>query len=135
MDAITIPDVWSGQDRTLTVQDMENMPDDEFRYELDDGMLIASPARSTLHQFAVARLTVILSAACPAGLVVLPGVDVNINKFQRPSRADRLRASFGRTRADRSCHRRRGVPRGGPVPGSHCAAPARNGWLIISADL
>ena len=35
MDAMTIPDVWSGQDRALTVQDMENMP--------DDGWLIISP--------------------------------------------------------------------------------------------
>ena len=87
MDAMTIPDVWSGQDRALTVEDMENMPDDEFRYELDDGVLIVSPAPSTLHQFAVARLTVILSAACPAGLVVLPGVGVNINKFQTSTRA------------------------------------------------
>ena len=82
MDAMTIPEVWSGQDRALTVEDMENMPDDEFRYELDDGVLIVSPAPSTLHQLAVARLTVILSAACPAGLVVLPGVGVNISKFQ-----------------------------------------------------
>ena len=82
MDAMTIPDVWSGQDRALTVEDMENMPDDEFRYELDDGVLIVSPAPSTLHQLAVARLTVILSAACPPGLVVLPGVGVNISKFQ-----------------------------------------------------
>src|SRR5258707_12505498 len=82
MDAMTIPDVWSGQDRALTVEDMENMPDDEFRYELDDGVLIVSPAPSTLHQLAVARLTVIFSASCPAGLVVLPGVGVNINKFQ-----------------------------------------------------
>ena len=57
MDAMTIPDVWSGQDRALTVEDMENMPDDEFRYELDDGVLIVSPAPSTLHQLAVARLT------------------------------------------------------------------------------
>src|SRR5258708_7823847 len=80
MDAMTIPDVWSGQDRALTVEDMETMPDDEFRYELDDGVLIVSPAPSTLHQLAVARLTVILSAACPAGLVVLPGVGVS--KFQ-----------------------------------------------------
>jgi hypothetical protein len=46
MDAMTIPDVWSGQDRALTVEDMENMPDDEFRYELDDGVLIVSPAPS-----------------------------------------------------------------------------------------
>ena len=82
MDAMTIPDVWSGQDRVLTVEDMENMPDDEFRYELDDGVLIVSPAPSSLHQLAVARLTVILSTACPAGLVVLPGVGVNISKLQ-----------------------------------------------------
>ena len=105
MDAMTIPDVWSGQDRALTVEDMENMPDDEFRYELDDGVLIVSPAPSTLHQLAVARLTVILSAACPAGSVVLPGVGI---------------------RANRSCHRRRGVPRGGSVPGNYRAVPARN---------
>jgi hypothetical protein len=45
MDAMTAPDVWSGQDRMLTAADMENMPDDEFRYELDDGVLIASRRR------------------------------------------------------------------------------------------
>jgi Uma2 family endonuclease len=82
MDAMTDPYLWSGQDRMLTVEDMENMPDDEFRYELDDGVLIVSPAPSRLHQLAVARLTVIISAACPAELVVLPGVGVNITKFQ-----------------------------------------------------
>jgi Uma2 family endonuclease len=82
MDAMTDPYLWSGQDRTLTVEDMENMPDDEFRYELDDGVLIVSPAPSTLHQLAVARLTVMLTAACPAGMVVLPGVGVNITRFQ-----------------------------------------------------
>jgi Uma2 family endonuclease len=82
MDAMTDPYLWSGQERMLTVEDMENMPDDEFRYELDDGVLIASPAPSTLHQLAVTRLAVILSAACPAGLVVLAGVGVNISRFQ-----------------------------------------------------
>ena len=82
MGLMTVPNVWSGQDRMLTVEDMENLPDDEFRYELDDGVLIVSPAPSTLHQLAVTRLTVILSAACPAELVVLAGVGVNISKFQ-----------------------------------------------------
>lgn len=82
MGVMTTPDVWSGQDRMLTVGDMENMPDDEFRYELDDGMLIVSPAPSGLHQLGVARLTVMLTAACPPGLLVLPGVGVNISKFQ-----------------------------------------------------
>jgi Uma2 family endonuclease len=55
MGVMTTPDFWSGQDRMLTVADMENMPDDEFRYELDDGVLIVSPAPSNLHQLAVAR--------------------------------------------------------------------------------
>src|ERR1700678_3576164 len=82
MGVMTVPDLWPGQERVLPVEDMENMPDDEFRYELDDGVLIVSPAPSRLHQLAVARLTVILSAACPAGLVVLPGVGVNISKVQ-----------------------------------------------------
>ncbi len=59
MGVMTAPDFWSGQDRVLTVEDMENMPDDEFRYELDDGVLIVSPAPSTLHQLAVTRLAVI----------------------------------------------------------------------------
>jgi hypothetical protein len=44
MGVMTIPEAWYVQDRTLTVEDMENMPDDEFRYELDDGVLIVSPA-------------------------------------------------------------------------------------------
>ncbi len=103
MDAVTTPDVWSGQDRMLSVEDMENMPDDEFRYELDDGVLIVSPAPTTLHQLAVARLTVLLSAACPAEMVVLPGVGVNITKFQHrvPDlavvRADHLETVFQET--------------------------------------
>jgi len=49
MDAMTIPDVWSGQDRALTVEDMENMPDDEFRYELDDGVVEVASARTRLY--------------------------------------------------------------------------------------
>src|SRR6266568_186564 len=103
MGVMTAPYLWSGQERALTVEDMENMPDDEFRYELDDGVLIVSPAPSTLHQLAVARLTVVLSAACPAGFVVLPGVGVNITKFQHrvPDvavvRADSLDSFFQET--------------------------------------
>lgn len=82
MDVMTDPYLWSGQDPMLTVEDMEKMPDDEFRYELDDGVLIVSPPPSRLHQLAVTRLAVVLSAACPTGLVVLAGVGVNISKFQ-----------------------------------------------------
>jgi Uma2 family endonuclease len=103
MGVMTVPEVWSGQDRILTVEDMENMPDDEFRYELDDGVLIVSPAPSTLHQPAVTRLAVILSMACPAEFVVLAGVGVNISEFQHrvPDlavvRADSLETVFQET--------------------------------------
>ncbi len=82
MNVMTAPEVWSGQDRALTVEDMENMPDDEFRYELDDGVLIVSPAPSSLHQLAVTRLTVILAAACPPEFEVLVGPGVNVSRFQ-----------------------------------------------------
>jgi Uma2 family endonuclease len=79
---MTAPDVWADQERALTVVDMENMPDDEFRYELDDGVLIVSPAPSSLHQRVVFRLAQVLDAACPPELEVIPGVGVNINRFQ-----------------------------------------------------
>jgi Uma2 family endonuclease len=82
MNVMTAPDVWSDQGRALTVEDMENMPDDEFRYELDDGILIVSPAPSYLHQRVVFRLAMVLDAACPPEFEVLLGVGVNISQFQ-----------------------------------------------------
>jgi Uma2 family endonuclease len=99
MSVMSAPDVWSGQERLLTVDDMEDMPDDEFRYELDDGVLIVSPVPSSLHQLAVTRLTLILSAVCPAELVVLAGIAVNITRFQHrvPDLAVVRADSFGTT--------------------------------------
>src|ERR1700689_1369928 len=82
MGVMTVPDLWSGQDRVLTVEDMENMPDDEFRYELDDGVLIVSPTPSNLHQLAVFRLAQVLDAACPPRYEVVPGVGVNLTRHQ-----------------------------------------------------
>jgi Uma2 family endonuclease len=82
MNVMTAPDVWADQSRALTVEDMENMPDDEFRYELDDGVLIVSPAPSHLHQRVVFRLAQILDAACPPEYEVLPGPGINISRFQ-----------------------------------------------------
>ena len=81
MHAPEVPEAWA-QDRVFTVEDLEDMPDDEFRYELDDGMLIVSPAPSLPHQIAITRLAIILNAACPPGLLVVAGPGVNINKFQ-----------------------------------------------------
>jgi len=51
MGVMTVPDVRSGQDRVLTVEDMENMPDDEFRHELDDN---EEPARHVIRQSGIA---------------------------------------------------------------------------------
>ena|SRR5690349_11713584 len=82
MRAPEVPGIWADPDREFTVEDMEDMPDDEFRYELDDGMLIVSPALSLPHQIAITQLAIILNAACPAGLLVVAGPGVNINKFQ-----------------------------------------------------
>jgi Uma2 family endonuclease len=82
MSVMTAPEVWSDSGRTLTVEDMENMPDDEFRYELDDGVLSVSPAPSNRHQLAVFRLAQILDAVCPPELLVLPGPGVNLSRHQ-----------------------------------------------------
>jgi Uma2 family endonuclease len=81
MRSTELPEIWT-RDGMLTVEDMEDMPDDEFRYELDEGMLIVSPAPSLPHQIAVTRLAIILNAVCPEGLLVVTGPGVNINKFQ-----------------------------------------------------
>jgi Uma2 family endonuclease len=82
MSVMTAPEFWVTQDRMLTVEDMEHMSDDEFTYELDDGVLVVSPAPSSLHQLVIARLQRVLEEACPATLVVLPGVGINISRIQ-----------------------------------------------------
>ncbi len=52
--------------------DLDAMPDDGRRYELVDGSLIVTPAPSIRHQIVVMRLVVLLDAACPSDLRVLP---------------------------------------------------------------
>lgn len=79
--AMTAPDLWRDQDRPLTADDLEDlMPEDDRRLELDDGILIVSPFPVNIHQLVVARLTLILSAACPEDLAVLAGVGVRISE-------------------------------------------------------
>lgn len=82
MSLMTAPDLWAAQDRMLTVDDMENMPDDEFRYELDDGVLIVSPAPTPLHQLVLGQLQFVLQTACPAGFLVLQTTGITISRFQ-----------------------------------------------------
>lgn len=83
MVSMTRPDLWHDPGRLLTVDDLADLPPgDDRRYELDDGMLIVSPAPLNIHQLVVTRLTVILTAACPGHLAVLAGVGINITRFQ-----------------------------------------------------
>lgn len=58
--------------RLLTVDDLEAMPDDGYRRELIDGMLLVSPAPGLRHQKMAAKLVVALDARCPDDLHVLP---------------------------------------------------------------
>lgn len=58
--------------RALTRDDLDAMPDDGHRYELIDGILIVSPAPRRIHQRASFRLSVLLDAALPADLELLP---------------------------------------------------------------
>jgi Uma2 family endonuclease len=57
--------------RPLTADDLVGVPDDGHRYELVDGTLIVTPAPSTRHQRAVARLLKALLDAVPDDLEVL----------------------------------------------------------------
>lgn len=57
--------------RRFTRADLEDMPDDGRRYELIDGVLIASAAPGRLHQRAVGRLYRILDDARPPEFEVL----------------------------------------------------------------
>jgi len=86
MVAMTVPDLWADPDRLFTVDDLEDLNDlmaeDDHRLELDDGVLIVSPFAAKVHQLVVARLVLILTAACPEDLVVLAGVGINIGRFQ-----------------------------------------------------
>lgn len=59
------------QSRPLTADDLSVVPDDGHRYELVDGTLIVTPAPSTRHQRAVARLLKALMDAAPEHLEVL----------------------------------------------------------------
>ena len=82
MRAPEIPQIWADPDRILTVEDMEDMPDDEFRYELDNGMLIVHPVPPLVHQLAVIRLAFLLHTACPPELLTIVGPGTNIDRFQ-----------------------------------------------------
>jgi Uma2 family endonuclease len=76
-------------DRPMAVADLDGTPDDGLRYELDDGVLVVSPAPIWIHQIVLARLTASLVAACPADFAVVsgPGVEVSDIKYWIPDLA------------------------------------------------
>jgi hypothetical protein len=45
---------------------VDDAPDDGLPYELDDGVLVVSPAPMVIHQVVLARLIAALVTACPA---------------------------------------------------------------------
>lgn len=55
----------------LTVEDLQDTPDDARRYELIDGILLVSPGVVALHQRVTMRLASLLEDACPPDLEVL----------------------------------------------------------------
>jgi Uma2 family endonuclease len=79
MDAMT--DTVLPGDRPLTVDDLDLLPDDGNRYELDDGLLVVSPSPALKHQLVLHRLSVTLDKACPPSLAVLPGLGVEMSRF------------------------------------------------------
>jgi Uma2 family endonuclease len=76
-------------DRPMAVPDLDDTPDDGLRYELDDGVLVVSPAPMWIHQIVLARLTAALVAACSADFAVAsgPGVEVSDIKYWIPDLA------------------------------------------------
>ena len=69
-------------DRPLTIEDLDLLPEDGNRYELDDGVLVVSPAPAISHQLVLQRLSVALGAVCPAEFLVLPGPGVEMSRIQ-----------------------------------------------------
>lgn len=69
-------------DRPLTIDDLDLLPDDGNKYELDDGLLVVSPAPALIHQLVVQRLAVALDTASPKTFQVLPGPGVEMSRTQ-----------------------------------------------------
>ena len=79
MAVMTIADAWPTTSRAFTVEDLDHTPDDGFRYELIDGVLIVSPHPTVSHQEVLAELAVQLRHACPPGLFAVPAPGVRMS--------------------------------------------------------
>jgi Uma2 family endonuclease len=82
MVAMTVARTDLQSDQPLTIDDLYLLPDDGNRYELDDGVLVVSPAPVIGHQLVVFRLSQILAGQVTSEFEVLPGVAVEISPLQ-----------------------------------------------------
>jgi Uma2 family endonuclease len=62
-----------------TTEDLDDLPEDGVRRELLDGVLLASPSPSSIHQIIAMRLGVALEQACPPEYQVTQAVEVRIS--------------------------------------------------------
>ncbi len=69
-------------DRPLTVADLEELQDEGYRYELDDGVLVVYSAPVIRHQVVVHRLQLLLDGTCPSEFMVIPGTGIEISEIQ-----------------------------------------------------
>ena len=69
-------------ERPLSIEDLDAVPGDGRKYELDDGVLIVTSAPAFSHQYALTELTFILRAACPKAFLTAAGPGVVMNQYQ-----------------------------------------------------
>ncbi|HEX7993063.1 MAG TPA: Uma2 family endonuclease [Streptosporangiaceae bacterium] len=69
-------------DRPMTVADLNLVPGDGCRYELDDGVLVVSPPPANIHQLVASRLQTLLDGSCPREYLVISGNGVEISNTQ-----------------------------------------------------
>jgi Uma2 family endonuclease len=81
MVAMTVSSAWPPSGQEFTVDDLDRMPDDARRYELLDGVLIVSPRPRVLHQKVAFDLAMVLDAARPAELLVIPEPAVMLDRY------------------------------------------------------
>ncbi|WP_337590434.1 Uma2 family endonuclease [Kribbella soli] len=65
------PDVFSRPAMPLTRADLDRMPDDGYRRELIDGVLLVTPSPSFNHQDVASNLLIHLRQVCPPELYVM----------------------------------------------------------------
>src|SRR5215510_10513737 len=82
MSAMTASRTAWPDDRPMTVEDLNLLPGDGCRYELDDGVLVVSPPPANIHQLVASRLQTLLDIPCPPEYLVISGNGVEISSTQ-----------------------------------------------------